>query len=735
MDGGEVMSCAVRRFPLKANANPSFKVAQPLPTLACGDGAAKWSSMKTKSARRGSWFVALFLIPAAVAVIWAVAGSAGAATGSPPPQAEVATGNSDLQVYTVNRKVSSFPTNEDLSTPETAYANLSRLWASGDLGFWRRISAPSLAERMPEEQGTRRPSQKVINETLNTEVLEVRVFSNRYAAVLAKVPTFQKSTIDLRCFEQVNGRWLNTGQDLYNDLDAARAKFNKIVAFRAAERAQASRPPIANPAEHLKPFVEFLKQEGTDPQAWVMRALAERPIVIMGEVHNRPRYWAFNTALVRSPEFARRVKVIYLEFPINDQPLMDRFLAAPTNDPTPVIEILRDMFENGWPDQPTVEFCQAVWEVNQTLPKEQRLRIELVDMERPWKKIQQREDWRKYNVDRDALTAENILRDLRTHGDDKRHALFIVGWMHVLKNLTYPSGDPIKSAGRFLQAALGATNVLAIFPHCPVMANRGGVKGRLALGLFESAFAALTNRPMAFPLDHGPFGELPFDASMDFVTSDPYRAGFDAFLYLGPLEDEIMSPLVPGFYTDEYAQEVDRRLRLMGGKGLSKVDGATVVQMRSPYWGKPRHDWQVLGPLNAWEYGSDWEKKLREAKHRNAWADAPAIKQAAERLIEAIRKADYEHPGDWQRFPSPDVDYTVYTDYPGWMHWICQHFRTNPIVKVELSDVSLDSKHLPGVNYKLTLQSGQTLAGDLPFRWNAKTQRWGAEEGLDWHRR
>ena len=142
MDGGGVMSCAVRRFPLKANANPSFKVAQPLPTLACGHSAAKWSSMKTKGARRGPWFVALFLIPAAVAVIWAVAGSTGAATGSPSPQAQVATGNSDLQVYAVNRKVSSFPTNEDLSTPETAYANLSRLWASGDLGFWRQISAP-----------------------------------------------------------------------------------------------------------------------------------------------------------------------------------------------------------------------------------------------------------------------------------------------------------------------------------------------------------------------------------------------------------------------------------------------------------------------------------------------------------------------------------------------------------------------------------------------------------------
>ncbi len=680
--------------------------------------------------------MALFVLAIILAALWVIAGNEGTSvTMSSSAPARTAAAKSPLLVYAVNKKVSDFPANEDLSTPETAYANLSRLSASGDLGFWKRISEPSLAARMPDETGTRKLSQKVINETLNTEVLEVRIYANRHAAVLAKVPSLLKTTIDLRCFERVGGRWMNTGQDIYGNLDAARAKFTRIVAFSEAERIQKSRPPVANPEEHLKPFVEFLKQEATDPQAFVLNALAHRSLVILGEVHNRPRYWAFNTALVRSPEFARRAGVIYLEFPINDQSLMDQFLAAPTNDPTPVIEMLRDMFENGWPDQPTVEFCQAVWEVNQTLPKEQRLRIELVDMERPWKKIQERKDWRKYDVDRDAFMAENIRRDLRKHRDDKRHALFIVGWMHARKNLTNPGGDPIKSAGWHLQAALHATNVLVVFPHCPVMANRGGVNGRLALGLFDSAFAALNNRPMVFPLDHGPFGELPFDASMDFVTSDPYRAGFDAFLYLGPLEDEIMSPLVPGFYTDEYAKEVDRRCRLMNGKGLARVDGASLVEMRSPYWGKPRREWQTLGPLNAWEYGSDWEKKLREVKHRNALADAPAIKQAAERLIEAIRKANYEHPGAWESFPSPDVDYTVYTDYPGWMHWICQRFRTNPIVEVEFGEVSLDAKRLPGVTYKLALQNEETLEGTLPFRWSARTQRWGGVEGLDWHRR
>jgi hypothetical protein len=689
--------------------------------------------MTTNHAQTRRHFIAFLVGTTLIVALPVLAGDDNAITNPPAPsQTHAARENPDLRVYTVNKRVSSFPTNDDLSTPEAAYATINRLSATGDKSFWRRISVPSLAQRMPVESGTRAVTQKSVAEWLNTEIVEVRIQTGNWALVVGKAAP---AVFDLRWLERVNGRWLNEGNDVKGSLAEARNQFARRLAIREVKRQLSSRPPVAGPEEHLKPFVDFLRREAADPRTFLLKTLAGHAVTVLGEVHNRPRYWAFNSALVRSPEFARETGVIYLEFPVNDQPLMDRFLAAPTNDPAPVVEMLRDLFEMGWPDQPTVEFCQAVWEVNQTLPKERRLRIVLVDMARPWREIQKREDWQKYDVNRDEFMADNILRDLRKHRRDTRHALFIVGWMHATKNLVRAGGEPIDSAGRRLQQALGSTNVLAVFPHCPVMSNQGGLNGRLALGLFETAFATLTNRPMAFPLDHGPFGELPFDASMESTTSDPYRAGFDAFLYLGPLEDEIMSPLVPGFYTDEYAREVDRRCRLMNGKGLAKVDGSSLVQLRSQWWGQPRRGWQELGPLTAWQYGSDWETKLRDLKQRNALEDAAAIKQSARRLLEAIRKADYENPGDWQSFPARDVDYTVQTDAPGWMRWICRNFRTNPIVEVELGEVFRNSKQMPALNYRLTLQNRQTLEGTLLFRWNTRTQRWDGGEGLDWHRR
>ena len=52
-------------------------------------------------------------------------------------------GQDDLvRVYEVNKKVSDFPEGEDFSTPEAAYAATNRLSASGDQGFWRKVSFP-----------------------------------------------------------------------------------------------------------------------------------------------------------------------------------------------------------------------------------------------------------------------------------------------------------------------------------------------------------------------------------------------------------------------------------------------------------------------------------------------------------------------------------------------------------------------------------------------------------------
>ncbi len=61
-----------------------------------------------------------------------------------------------IRTYDVDKAVSDFPEGEDLSTPEAAYATLNRLAATGDQGFWRRLSDKDLRDMMPASPPARR---------------------------------------------------------------------------------------------------------------------------------------------------------------------------------------------------------------------------------------------------------------------------------------------------------------------------------------------------------------------------------------------------------------------------------------------------------------------------------------------------------------------------------------------------------------------------------------------------
>ena len=669
----------------------------------------------------------------------------GVPMSSPPGGGGTRTG--DIRVYEVGRRVRDFPAEESLSTPENAYATFNRYWASGDLLVWRRLSVPRIAERMEAPAVPKRVmSPRAVENLLDTEVVEVRIWREDFAMVFGRLPRGGTEPIDIRWLERVGDRWLNAGNDLRNGLEAARALFAATCARREQERTERQRPPVTDPEACLGPFVEHLRTRGEEPRSLMMRALREHRLVILGEIHHRPRYWAFNVAMVREKEFPARAGRIYLELPVNDQALVDRFLAADTLDSAPIVEMLRDMLWMGWPDQPMLEFFEAVWQVNRHLAPAQRIRVVLVDMARPWREIRKREDWRKYDVDRDDFMARQVVADFKAEAG-ARHALFIVGASHALLNMPGFDGQPRRTAGWHLRQELGTNQVFAVFPHTVEMSNNGAVRGRLVQGLFETAFARFGKRPVAFDLTQGPFAEQLFTAFPDQPTPGRFKDGYDAYLYLGPLEDEGFSPLIPGFYTDDFVQELDRRHQIMFGKGLvegcrlDRLDGASFTAWMERDWGQARRAWSAasLGPLEAWRYGGDWEERMRVERHAEAVRDSTGVLAAARRLFEAIREADYHRDwrtrDRWQEFPAADVSYCVYTDYPGWVDRICGRFKTNPVVSVTLGSVLSDSAGRPVVPYKLTLRDGSRLEGDLPFRWQPRQGRWEGVEGLDWHGR
>jgi beta-lactamase regulating signal transducer with metallopeptidase domain len=149
------------------------------------------------------------------------------------------------------------------------------------------------------------------------------------------------------------------------------------------------------------------------------------------------------------------------------------------------------------------------------------------------------------------------------------------------------------------------------------------------------------------------------------------------------------------------------------------------------------------------KFGALMEREDKtENAYRTALDDPSRFKQMAEELFDKLRSADYEeilsyydtYSGHWRQdgWKKLDLDYRVYTNWPSFAVWVCQTFKGNPIASVELGDVFLSDKEFdgnkaPAVPYKLTLQDGSVLQGDLYFAWRASSGTWQPAEGIDWH--
>ena len=669
------------------------------------------------------------------------------ALGTEPPTPAAPTNTPSFRSYAVDRLVADFPGVEDMSTPEAAYVVFARFLATGG----DKAAAQRLAVKRNERHAAGSAPDTYRTRVLpSTHILEVLMWEGTYAGVIAKLPEGRKP-YDIRHLEWEDGRWLNRGNDRRGSREEARTHIRRSWAMLHSD--PYPHFPVADPEAYLQRHVDFLKEEARDPAALVKRAIATHKILIMGEIHHRPRYWDFNESLVREPGFPGRVGTIYMELPSHGQALVDQFLAAEELDVMPVIEMLRDMLWMGWPDQAMLDFFVTVWRVNQALPPAQRVRIVLVDMARPWSEIQKREDWRKYDTDRDRLMADNILQDLAVHPTETRNALFITGIGHAsLAQQQLTETVSLSSAGFHLRQELGTDQVYAVIPHMPRITNMGEVRGRLALGLFDHAFAERGNRPLAFPLRSGPFGKLPFDARPEFPPSGTYGEAYSAFLYLGPLEDEHFAALIPGFYTDAFVQELDRRHAMMHGKGLvegiglAAVDGESFTAWMNQGWGQPR-DWSHhLGPVDAWRYGADWVKVLRARQHQMALGEPDRVKAAAQALFDTLRSMDHNViDGVSERHRSL---YDPYRGYDEWVGWILRTFAANPVASVTLGTVFVyesghpmvephrynpDFSGYPTVPYELSLRDGTVLAGYLPFEYQVQSQTWLGKYGLDWH--
>lgn len=480
---------------------------------------------------------------------------------------------SDYKVEKIQKQVKNFPLDSiNLTTPLNYYLSRAQVRLSGKFKNWQTISSTMFdySANVPDEVIDEDFRNYILNETIDY------IVTYRDSVATIATHTDGEDLVMLNNCWLENGRWVNRGQTMANNFSEAEYKI-----IEELPEALYNLPRVAiinNIPTNVEPFAAYLSEVKQAPEDFIMDMLKSHKLVINGEFHRRKVSWDMLQRLISLPDFPNEVGCIFMELPSWHQSTIDNFINSSVLNGNLIFQIFQDEQLNGWWDRGEYEFLCKLWEVNQSLADENKIRVVLVDYQVPYSRITKIEDARA-DEDRNTHMA-NVIVESINNSNGARNNLFLVGCAHAYKS--NQSGfasaaygkSPELTAGAQLANALGNENVFTIFQHNFSGDNRGGNKTVVRGGIFDKAFELNGNRAVGFKLAKTPFGMEPFDGIYEIkykTTTGSFADNFDGYLFLAPLFDEPKARALTEIFTDEFVSEMQRRASVMGNDNLRYI--------------------------------------------------------------------------------------------------------------------------------------------------------------------
>ena len=317
----------------------------------------------------------------------------------------------------------------------------------------------------------------------------------------------------------------------------------------------------------------------------IFTAFRDHPLVAIGEWHGLAQEMDFYATLVRDHRFAKDVGNIVLETgDAAQQAVVDRYVNGETVPYPELRKVWADTV--GW--FPTVDslgsinLYATIREVNLKLPPEKRIKIWLGEPPIDWPSIKTKEAWEALEKQRDSYPADLIAREVLAKN---KKALVIYGAGHLG---LYPGYEN-------LRARLDTSNPGALFVVTPYV----GYGQKDCAARFERHIKNWPVPSLAYPVRKSSlerdifrpgcnaFVRPPKVTNSQYETSARNNLGLnsDALLYLGPRKSLMSGPQVTDIYLDaDFRAEIDRRMRLRTGDGLSQSGPSENPALTRPFW-------------------------------------------------------------------------------------------------------------------------------------------------------
>ncbi|GHT66400.1 hypothetical protein AGMMS50239_27810 [Bacteroidia bacterium] len=469
----------------------------------------------------------------------------------------------DYKIIPVNKNLKDFPEKYDVSSPLNTFLIYNYTIGNGKSEDLIALSSLRIKNKITDN--TRRLSEK----ELNKYIQEVVIYKDSVAAVIS---SYEDSLYTCWYFSRENGQWLNTGEGWGGESpEDAREVFLKNADTHLAFARKIKL--LDSVSTDTTAFVNYLKIHGKQPKDFLMNALKNHKLVFYGEIHFRKTSWDLMRQLIKAPEFHDTTGTVFLELSADAQAAFDTFFSNKKKDANIILDIFRKEELTGWFDRGMYDFILNLWDLNNSLPKEKKIKVVATEFSRPfYATITTKEQYKSFlNAvpDRNECMANTIETYIQST-QDKRSCLFIVGSGHAYKSSTLNRGAYQKngrSAAFILSEKWGKENIFSIFTHSPVISNKGYTYGKIRKGLYDYVFEKNGNKQVAFNLHNSPFGKELFDASSELcfdMKTGAFEDNYDGYIFLEPVDEETRSVPLYEIFTDKFINEIKKRASTVG---------------------------------------------------------------------------------------------------------------------------------------------------------------------------
>jgi hypothetical protein len=335
-------------------------------------------------------------------------------------------------------------------------------------------------------------------------------------------------------------------------------------------------------------YLNALNEKGKEPIYFILEKLNKYDLILFDDaLHTSVEPFEFYQDLIKNSDFQKKIKYIFLEaIAINQQPSLDAYFNSETND----LQLLYPAFQNdfsgtGWPYKTYFDLLQSIWKINSTLSVQDRFKVVAVNAPTYWDEIKTQKDLELFRLSlsgNDYTMYKIILSYLDDFKSGKK-GIFLTNTRHAYKGIKNSENKYYLNCGTFFYlhnpgrtysvrfhninlSFEGKKEVDSKIPKTTEGLEDVIVKWvRIGNGIWDSAFEAFGNTPVAFDLKDTPFGKTVYLGNhMRNVAADQtmYDA-YDALIFLAPVETQRQTAKVDLIYTEEYKHELERRSKIL----------------------------------------------------------------------------------------------------------------------------------------------------------------------------